>query len=89
MIKCMYLQSLNVWGGINHILHHCYSLSLMHIKLHVISTVNPLLSPPSQIRPPSLISPPFSERKFNKPPSLLSPPPPPPPPILIHKKIND
>ena len=38
MIKCMY-QSLNVWGGINHILHHCYGLSLMHIQLSVISII--------------------------------------------------
>ena len=40
-------------------------------------TVNPLLSPPSQISPLPLISPPFQGKKVNKPPpSLLSPPPP-------------
>ena len=38
-------------------------------------TVNPLLSPPSQISPLPLISPPFQGKKVNKPPPpLLSPP---------------
>ena len=36
--------------------------------------VNPALSPPSQISPLPLISPPFQGKKVNKPPSLLSSP---------------
>ena len=36
-------------------------------------TVNPLLSPPSQISPLPLISPPFQGKKVNKPPLSIKP----------------
>ena len=48
-----------------------------------LNTVNPLLSPPSQISPP-----PFQRRKVNKPPLSIKPPLPPPPILILHKKIN-
>ena len=53
-------------------------------------TVNPLLSPPSQISPPPLSNKPplFRGGKLISPPSLLSPPPPPPILILHKKKIT-
>ena len=38
-------------------------LQLFFHTLHTCSTVNPLLSPPRQIRPLSLIHPPFSEEE--------------------------
>ena len=37
-------------------------------------TLNPLLSPPSQISPLPLISPPFQGKKVNKPPLSIKPP---------------
>ena len=49
-------------------------------------TVNPLLSPPSQISPLPLISPPFQGKKVNKPPLSIKPPPPPLPYLFFTNK---
>ena len=57
-----------------------------HINIMIMFTVNPLLSPPSQISPPSPISPPFQRRKVNKPPLSIKPPPLPLPQSLFFIK---
>ena len=62
------------------------------ILFYINSTINPLLSPPSQISPLPLISRPpfFRGRKLISPTSLLSPLPSPPLPSPIYSSlIND
>ena len=64
--------------------HQGNSIFILHQCKFI--TVNPLLSPPSQISPPSLISPPlFRGGKLISPPSLLSPPSPSPNPYSSQK----